>query len=65
MYFSKTQCDTLYFMKHILMQFCFDIISSRQDNSEKHKGNLRFIIILLILYYFWAHSVRFNKCMVL
>ena len=24
MYFSKTQCDALYFMKHILMQFCFE-----------------------------------------
>ncbi len=35
MYFSKTQCDTLYFMKHILMQFCFDIISSPAGQLRK------------------------------
>lgn len=35
MYFSKTQCDTLCFMKHILMQFCFDIISSPAGQLRK------------------------------
>ena len=35
MYFSKTQCDAPYFMKHILMPFCFDIISSPAEQLRK------------------------------
>ncbi len=51
MYFSKTQCDALYFMKHILMQFCFDIISSPAGQLRKTQRKSLNYYVLLILYY--------------